>query len=1528
MTDARPVVKVFISSPGDVRPERLTAERVVRRLDREFAYHLEVRAVLWEREPLVAAHHFQDQIPPPRESDVVVLILWSRLGVLLPDSHPGPLSGKPVTGTEWEFEDALKSCRERQLPDLLVYRKRAQVTASLADDAALEERRTQKRLVDGFMERWFLGEGGTSFTSAFRDFVDTGEFEEQLEEHLRALLLKRIGGGVAGALATIRWHQGSPYRGLLSFDVEHSAIFFGRTRARNELRELLQAQVEAGSAFVLVMGASGSGKSSLVKAALLPDLRLPGMLGHVALVRHAVLRPGDGAGSPLHALAAALRSTSAFAELAPDEGTLEALLRSDPAAALGAIRDALSLVRRGGGLTELGEARLVVIVDQLEELFTMESCSGVERDAFVAALEALARSGFVWVVATMRSDFFERLENVPALARLSAKGRFLLSLPEPAEIAQIIRQPAREAGITFETDPTGGITLDEVIRQAAERDPGALPLLSFLLDQLWQRRSPSGVLTFDAYHELGGLEGALGRRAEDFFATLPPDIQAALPGVLRELVTVSQGANAVVTARACPLDTFPPGSAERALVEHLLDPAARLLVADRSGEHVLLRVAHEALLTHWERARAGIRSNWLDLQLRARLEAAAAQWRSAPAEHRSSLLLRRGLPVSEAEDLLARRGAALGADVLAFVRESAAAVRAEARRSLRRLQAVVAGLSVLTAIAVVLAWWAWDRSVAAREREQLALKNESLFLTRTALELAQSGAHERASLVLAAALPATVVRPDRPLVPEAMAALARVSWEDRLVGVLRGHGAPVDAVAFSPGGDRVVTAAEDDTAALWDAGTGARLAVLRGHGDWVVAAAFSPDGELLVTASNDGTARLWSARTGVLLRSLEGHRDRLTAVAFAPDGTRAVTASYDGTARIWDVATGAPVAALGAHRGPVHSAAFDREGSRVVTASADRTARVWDARTGSLLATLSGHENAVRAAAFSPDGEGVATASFDRTARLWDSRTGALLHVLRGHDEGLNGLWFSRDGRTLVTSSYDRTARAWDARSGRALASFQGHEDWVRSAAISPDGTRVVTASYDRTARIWDVASGGEVAVLGGHGGVVLVAAFDASGDRVITAGADGLARIWDARGHPSIAIFRGPGDPVHAVAFSADGERVATGGSDRSVRTWNARTGAPLLATVAWGKWLRDVSWSPTADRIVAADSDGTARIIDGRTGSLFETLGPLDGAMTRARFDRTGVRVVTANADGRARVFDVATGAELLRLEGHAGPLESAAFGPGDARIVTASSDETARVWDARSGAQLVVLKGHAGAVYSAVFSPDGERIVTASHDKTARVWDARTGRQLLLLSGHERTVRSAEFSPSGERIVTASRDGTARVWDARTGLQLAVLSGHRGEVLSATFSSTGERVATASSDGTARVWDVALLSASAADLLDRLHATQLRELDPFERRAMFMAPAPFRPEPRDGARADPAAAREQVLAEQLERAGTGRLADALLHHARAAALARRAGDEETAALETARRGTLARNLDLASALREWRRLEPVPR
>ena len=696
------VIRFFISSPGDVNPEREVARRVIERLNREFSYHFRIEAVLWEREPLIATEHFQTMITPPSNTDIVVVIVWRRLGSHLPPAEfQGKVTGKtPVTGTEWEFEDAVHSYRQNGKPDLLLYRKQAVVTGLSEDEDVVTRFFQQKKMVEAFLTHWFHDDTTGGFKAASHQFTDAGQLEEMLETQFRSLLKQRVNLPEGEALQVdIHWHEGSPFRGLESFDLKHAPIFFGRTKERLELRDALASQSARGCAFLLVFGASGSGKSSLVKAGLLSDLKIPGMMEKVGLVRHAIVRPTDD--EDLYAvLAKGFLSADALPELTSlqcDQAALTSLLRDAPQQAVFPVRQGLAKAGDQAKLINDAQPRLLLIVDQLEELFTQPKVGQAEREGFVLALKALAESGQVWVIATMRSDFFDRLVSLPVLSKISEeKGRYLLHPPAPSATGQIIRQPAREAGLRYEKDPKTGTGLDELLQEAASRDGASLPLLSFTLEELWNRKTEQGVLTHAAYESMGRLEGSLGRKAEEVFEGLKKDEQSAFASVMRQLVTVGLGEGGKPTARTVSLAQFGDGTPARKVVDTFLSPKARLLVADADGTAAQVRVVHEALLSHWPRAAKQIEQDYQDLQLRGRLEQAAARWRLAGKKDKKGLLLPSGFQLQEGRGLLKRWASGeLEPGIVDYVKASVSAHR--------RKRLAISGLAfVFVAVASVL----------------------------------------------------------------------------------------------------------------------------------------------------------------------------------------------------------------------------------------------------------------------------------------------------------------------------------------------------------------------------------------------------------------------------------------------------------------------------------------------------------------------------------------------------------------------------------------------------------------------------------------------------------------------------------------------------------------------------------------------------------------------------------------------------------------------------------------------------------
>lgn len=1141
-----------------------------------------------------------------------------------------------------------------------------------------------------------------------------------------------------------------PYRGLEAFDREHHEFFFGREREIQRLVEMLK-----GSRLLAVLGPSGSGKSSLVRAGLIPALENGGMLPGSEAWTVRVFRPGS---HPLTALAAQL------VQLFPGQAMQSTLDRmgEDPRS----LHLAASLAQAGHP-----GRRVVWVVDQLEEVFAQKADER-ERAAFFGNLlyAATIPDGPGVVVLTMRADFYWRCASYPELAESISSHQFLVGPMD--SLRQAIEGPAHLVGLEFEAG------LVDTILEDVERQPGALPLLEHALLELWDERRGL-MLTLEGYRESGGVQGAIAHRADDIFRGLDPPRQEIMRRIL--VVRLTAGEEADVTRRRATIAELAARPEEREAVEAVVDALvrARLLTAgsdEQTGER-WVEVAHEALIRGWPRLQQWIDEDRAGLRVQRRLTAAAQAWQ----ESNRAEGLYTGRRLKEAREWGRENEAGLNELEREFL---AAGIRAEAAERRKRwgMRAGTAAAGVAVVLAgVVFALW---------------LRERRLAWVNGVLSAAESAADPLVAALLLAELPA-----DRE--PPRGAAVARRVADQRVpLAVLRAPpGGRLRGAALSPDGSRAATVYEDGT--VWSSRADGRgdPVLLAGHGAAVVRASYSRDGSRLVTASEDGTARVWPARGGGEPLVLQGHRATVRVAVFSRDGTRVLTASDDSTARLWDALDGHPVQLFAEPEGPVQAAAISEDGSRVATGSGGGAVRVWPVgRPGESL-LLGRHGDGVLSVEISRDGSRVLSAALDGTARVWPADGSGPGVELGRHDGAVWSASFSPDGSRVVTVS-GGTAWISPADGSRAPIPLRGHTGAVRAASFSPDGSRVVTASADGTARLWRAHDGREVAVLRSHGGEVFLAAFAAAGSRLVTAAADNVARVWPAVGEDPV-LLQGHRGPAWSVAFSPDGSRLVTAGEDGTTRVWRTDGAGPRVVLPARAGRVLGAELSPDGTRVVAA-SDSVAWVLsaDGRGTPL--VLQGHRGAVSSAAFSPDGSRVVTASDDRTARVWRLdGTHEPAVVLSGHRGWVASAAFSRDGSRIVTASGDGTARVWRTDRKSRAVELRGHTGPVVAAAFDPRGARVVTASSDSTARVWRADGRGEAVELRGHAGPVRSASFDADGSRVVTTSDDGTARVWSADRQGEVIVLHGHGGPVRRAEFSHDGTYVVTASADGSARVW-----------------------------------------------------------------------------------------------------------------------------
>ena len=1188
----------------------------------------------------------------------------------------------------------------------------------------------------------------------------------------------------------------TPYRGLEALEPEDAAVFFGRSadivRGIDALRGLAARKPPR---LLVILGASGAGKSSFLRAGLWPRLVRDDSQW---LPLRAIRAGRGGAIEGSEGLLSAIEEAHRRFDVRASRATLRERVAT-PEHFVELLRELRLAAARRALLSQPPSPLPVLCLDQGEELFAPDA--GAESDRLLQLARAAMDADEALLLVTIRSDAYGAMQSARTLAGIDQLPLSLGPVPH-GEIARVIREPSevlrRKAGPAA---PVFDAAVVERLQAEIEGETDALPLLAFVLQRLMREHEHAGTIGLAELMQTGGVAAAIELEAEAALADAgqTPERAERREALRRlfipRLARIDRDSKAPQRRGArqseLPADLVPLA---RALTQRRLLVVKLAAQAEGAAavETATLEVAHEALLRRWPTLAELLAEDRDALLLLDGVLLAATDWDKAEAQHKPDFLNHRGSRLAEALALAARgpdweREIAPARAYLAACQAREAAEREEKEAALAREQARLAEIAAaqtrtahlqrrarwaLAAIAVVVALGlgagVWQYRTNLTRQAQLDRGHVNLLA-----ELATSqrlAGNLDAGLRLAVHAARTELRlkdgASKGSLPQSTLAAAVGHSDLRLT--LAGHEYTVLSAAFSPDGTRIITTSYDRTARIWDAATGEEIAVLRGHDHSVTNAAFSRDGKA-VACGNQWTVGVWEVATGKEIAVMRGHTQAVNAANFSPDGSRVVTASGDNTARIWDATTGKEIPILAEKRpfggyccGTIATAAYSPDGALIVTAEHAGKARIWDAETAQQVSLINIPDQLFYSAVFSPDGTRIVTASSDKTARIFETATGKELAVLRGHEATLYSAAFNSTGSRIVTVSTDKTARIWDAAKGQLVEGFRTRGAYPRSAAFSPDGSRIVVAMEDRTARVFAVASTPEFAIMFGHEEILYSASFSPDGTRVATASRDKTARIWDAASGREIAVLRGHTGLITSATFSPDGTRVATASADKTARIWDVATANEIAVLSGHTMDVKTAVFSPDGSRILTGAIDGTARIFDAATAKENTVLKGHKDMIMSAAFSPDGSRIVTSSVDKTARIWDAGTGGEIAVLDGHTGHVKFAAFSPDGSRVVTASEDETARVWDATSGRQIAVLP-HGQDVFSASFSPDGTRIVTASKANAAHIWDTATAREITVLRRRGSLVRFAAFHPDGTRILVASEDKTARIWDA---------------------------------------------------------------------------------------------------------------------------------------------------------------------
>ena len=661
-------VRVFVSSPNDTIHERGRVDRVIERLNGEFSATARLKSIRWETEFYRASAPIQKEIPEAAECDIVIGIFRHRIGTELPPTFAPRLpDGSPYpSGTAYEVLSAIAACGRQGRPDVYIFRDPDLPMVRL-DDPKAEQTQEQWERLKAFWETWFVDAEGHHI-AGFQYFTSVDDFEAQIDRLLRGWLEEKNGRAVEWPIE----FKGSPFRGLAAFGVKHAPVFFGRSRDVARAVDAWKDAAARGSPFLLVVGASGAGKSSLARAGLVPRLTTSGVVPTVDLWRVAVMHPSEASEGPIMSLARRLfddqqdlpeeergrppalpemggySTPTELARLFAGAGSVAS------APVTRALERAAEAERVRQGSTRQFQARLLILVDQLDELFAPD-VAPEQRAAFVRLLAALTGTGQVWLLTTLRADLYERFLAEPGLLALKTSGAALdLSPPGPAELAEIVRKPAEAAGLVFETDPVSGERLDERLLSETDR-PDMLPLLQLALDRLFEARvavAESSMLTVGAYQSLGGLAGIINHEAERALEGLDQTEIGRLPRLLRQLAAIGEfdGAEASatpasLTIHTVPLDDATPDAPSLLLVHALVE--ARILLTTGGGVAAGIRLAHQRVLTDWARARQAVEASIRFFSIHKEVEHQRRRWDDAGRSR--DLLIQRGRALIRAE---------------------------------------------------------------------------------------------------------------------------------------------------------------------------------------------------------------------------------------------------------------------------------------------------------------------------------------------------------------------------------------------------------------------------------------------------------------------------------------------------------------------------------------------------------------------------------------------------------------------------------------------------------------------------------------------------------------------------------------------------------------------------------------------------------------------------------------------------------------------------------------------------------------
>jgi WD40 repeat protein len=1172
----------------------------------------------------------------------------------------------------------------------------------------------------------------------------------------------------------------NPYRGLLPFEEKHSNLFFGRNALTQKLYEFVTSH-----SLSVVLGASGSGKSSLVKAGIIPKLRQC-KNGNPWFILPP-FRPGE---SPFKALNNTLEAVNLPAIATPSEATSSGLLT--PAQSL------------ANWLKEHPQANLLLIVDQFEELITL--CrNDQEREQFLEGLAGAIATypNQLHLVLTLRSDFEPQFRNT-ALEKDWQTARFVVPAMTRGELREAIEKPVEARVMYFQPHDLVEQLIDEVANM-----PGALPLLSFALSELYlkylkrQEDGKNRGETVDRaiaqvdYQELGGVTRSLTQRADLEYETLvkqDPAYEQTVRHVMLRMVAVE----GELARRRVPMSELeypePETTRIKIVIQRFSD--ARLLTNGTDSENQpYVEPAHDALVRGWQKLLEWKQQDLANMLLQLGLNPIAKEWASS-----SKKGSYRGL-LWDDDPRLTQVKAQLKLDRYWLNQQETTFVKDSLKRKKNKLIRLMITLFSVNLIILGFAALAlWNQNQSQKQRFNALIQSSEAFLSSQQQLKALENAIQAGESIkngkgwMALWNQNSVFMPDRKLEIQVINSLQRIGYQITQLNRWQAHTAPITTVSFDPkNGQTIASASEDGSIKIWNQdGSQLPKQTLKEQGKAVWSLSISPDDSTLISGSRDGKIRLWSKdSTGQfklqpdrIFDEQHRHKSNILAVAFSPDGTVIASSGEDAKVSLWNK-DGTWLRDLDnsqdKHKDAVYSVGFSPNGSEIVTAGKDGI-KLWKI-DGTFVKNIFVNNNWSYGIAYSSDGSHIASGHSDGTIKLWKSE-GTFIKDLTGHRDGVRGISFSPDSSKIVSAGQDRTVKLWDVKQGTSIATFEGHIGDVRSVSFNSDGSLIASAGADNTIQLWKTKPILKKQVFSEHGDVVYVVDFSDDGLWVATASADRKVRVWrrNSEGiYEKNSQLEEHKNRIYSLDFSPDNSTIASADEDGQILLWQldkignfSKAKVPQPENLKYQ--IRGITFNSDGSEMASTSSEKKVTIWkkqDDGSYKIFQTLSTatpenLSAYGLKVTFSPDNQILAVAHENGTVKVWKKEINGQFEKepfdsLSGHTGNVNQVAFGSDSSILASAGSDGKIQVWQRNSQGNYQFknyFEGHNGGVYSLAFHPNGKMIASASQDYTVKLWDLESSQPITLLQ-HNR-VFGVAFSPDGKTLASVGWDKKLILWN----------------------------------------------------------------------------------------------------------------------------------------------------------------------